>query len=135
MNLSRPVQRPASETIIALIDVVFFLLVFAMLSGRMDASAPFELSPPIALTGDELGGGGITLAIGTNGELALDGIQAERTAAVDAIAQRIGRDGRQTLVRINADAETTLRNVLPLVSELEAVGAENVVFVVTPERP
>ena len=43
MKLSRPKRDQQSETIIALIDVVFFLLVFFMLIGRMDATAPFDV--------------------------------------------------------------------------------------------
>ena len=42
MKLARPTRAQHSETIIALIDVVFFLLVFFMLIGRMDATAPFD---------------------------------------------------------------------------------------------
>ena len=53
MKLSRPPARQPPETIVALIDVVFFLLVFFMLIGRMDATAPFDVSPPTAATGCE----------------------------------------------------------------------------------
>ena len=33
------------DPLVSLIDVVFFLLVFFMLVGRMDATAPFDVSP------------------------------------------------------------------------------------------
>ena len=46
MKLARPARAAHSETIVALIDVVFFLLVFFMLIGRMDATAPFDVLPP-----------------------------------------------------------------------------------------
>ena len=38
-----------------------------------------------------------------------------------------------TLVRINAHRDTELRHVLPLVNEIEQLGAQDVVLVVTPE--
>ena len=54
MRLSRPLKRRPPETIVALVDVVFFLLVFALLIGRMDATAPFNVTPPQAQTGTDM---------------------------------------------------------------------------------
>ena len=67
MKLTRPVRRAMPETIIALIDVVFFLLVFFMLIGRMDATSPFEVLPPITTTGTDMPAGGATVSIGPTG--------------------------------------------------------------------
>lgn len=132
MRLARPARRPAGETIIALIDVVFFLLVFAMLAGRMDATAPFEMAPPLALTGDDLASGGITLAVGPDGRIALDGDETDASGAIAGIAEALAAGGADTLLRINAHRDAALRDVLPLLGQLEAAGATNVVFVVTP---
>jgi len=132
MKLSRPPARQPPETIIALIDVVFFLLVFFMLIGRMDATAPFEVSPPVAATGADMPSGGITLAVAPTGELALDGTRIERGALDQVLADRLDQ-APDTLVRLNAHRDTELRHVLPLVSRIEALGARDVVLVVTPE--
>ena len=132
MKLSRPPARQPPETIVALIDVVFFLLVFFMLIGRMDATAPFEVSPPTAATGADMPSGGITVSISENGDLAIDGIQIGTDLLAEALSPRL-RDAPDTLVRINAHRHTELRHVLPLVSRIEAMGAQDVVLVVTPE--
>ena len=58
MKLARGRRRESPETIIPLIDVVFFLLIFFMLIGRMDATAPFDVTPAIAQTGQDMPGGG-----------------------------------------------------------------------------
>ena len=50
-RLARPTDRRPPETLVALVDVVFFLLVFALLAGRMDATAPFDVAPPIGAHG------------------------------------------------------------------------------------
>lgn len=132
MKLARRQNRPMPETIVALIDVVFFLLVFFMLVGRMDATSPFEVTPPRALAGSDMPGGGATLAISATGALALDG---QEMSAADAMAR--ARDLLQAdpalLVRINAHKDTALRHILPHVTALEALGVRDVVFVVTPE--
>jgi len=131
MRLKRPQNRPMPETIIALIDVVFFLLVFFMLIGRMDATAPFDVTPAFATTGADMPAGGATLSIGIDGELALDGVAMSRTDALTALEARL-RSDPSLLVRINAHKEARLRHILPLTAEIENIGANDVVLVVTP---
>ena len=132
MKLSRPVTKQPPETIVALIDVVFFLLVFFMLIGRMDATAPFDVSPPTATTGADMPSGGITVSVSAEGDLAVDGIAVDDSALDSRVEERLASTS-ETLVRINAHRDTELRHVLPLVTRLEALGARDVVLVVTPE--
>lgn len=133
MKLARPVRKQPPETIVALIDVVFFLLVFFMLIGRMDATAPFDVSPPTAETGADMPSGGITVSVSANGALAVDGSAVTDEDLNRTVATRLG-DTSETLVRINAHRDAELRHVLPLVTRIEALGAQDVVLVVTPER-
>lgn len=133
MRLKRPIVRQPSETIVSLIDVVFFLLVFFMLIGRMDATAPFEVTPPTAGTGADMPSGGLTLSVGAEGQLALDGVPVDRLGLEADIRSALAHHDA-TLVRINAHREAELRHVLPLVGQIEALGAADVVLVVTPER-
>ncbi|GAA6178449.1 ExbD/TolR family protein [Sulfitobacter pacificus] len=132
MRLTRPAQRQAPETIIALIDVVFFLLVFFMLIGRMDATAPFDVTPPIAATGTDMPAGGVTLSVSATGDTAVDG--APTDAPLDLLLERIAQNP-ETLVRINAHHAAELRHILPVIAALEAAGAREVALVVTPANP
>jgi biopolymer transport protein ExbD len=133
MKLRRPRQQTHSETIVALIDVVFFLLVFFMMTGRMDATAPFAVMPPVGDTGSEMPSGGVTISVDSTGELALDGFRLT-TAEMDAkVADRLA-ETPDLLIRVNADRSTALRFVLPVVSRLEELGARDVVLVVTTDR-
>ncbi|WP_299439921.1 biopolymer transporter ExbD [uncultured Rhodospira sp.] len=135
IRLHRPAPRPRPDTIVALIDVVFFLLVFFMLVGRMDATAPFEVRPPVAGVGEPLPGGGLTVSLGQAGQLALDGRPiASREALLAALRPRAG-GGDPPKVRINAHASVPLRELLPLVTALEGIGLTSVVLVVTPTPP
>lgn len=131
MKLNRTARSPHSETIIALIDVVFFLLVFFMLIGRMDATAPFEVSPPTASSGTDMPAGGLTLAVGRDGALALDSIPIDLAALEPALIAALERDSDLRL-RVNAHRDAELRHVLPLVGLAEASGVRDVVLVVTP---
>ncbi len=134
MKLNRPARRQHPETIVALIDVVFFLLVFFMLIGRMDATSPFEVLPPVAQTGADMPAGGLTLSIGADGRLALEGVEISRADLDRAIRARLA-ENPATLLRVNAHKDAELRHVLPLVGALEQMGARDVVLVVTPTPP
>ncbi len=134
MKLRRPQRMAERETVVALIDVTFFLLIFFMLIGRLDATAPFAVVPPLGVTGTDLPAGGITLSVAPDGTLALDGSPIDAAALDKAVTARITRNP-QTLIRINADKTTELRIVLGLITEFEDLGARDVSLVVTPEAP
>lgn len=131
MKLSRPRRRAQPETITALIDVVFFLLVFFMLIGRMDATAPFEVLPAVSDTGTDMPGGGITVSLAADESVALDGRELNQAELEAALQARLEAEpGR--LLRINAHKDASLDLVLPIAAVAEAAGARNIVLVVTP---
>ena len=133
MRLRRADHRPPAEPIIALVDVVFFLLVFFLLVARFDASAPFEVVPPIAVSGQDMPGGGVTLSVARDGALAVNGdaVGDDWLAQIEAAA---ARDAAR-LIRINAHRDVAMRHLMPLVSALEAAALGEVVIVVTPSGP
>lgn len=134
MKLARAPRRTPPESIIPLIDVVFFLLVFFMLIGRMDATAPFEVTPALAVTGQDMPGGGTTLSIGAAGQIALYGAALDKAGALAALKESVAAEPTR-LIRVNAHQDTPLSQVLPLVAAVEAMGARDVVLVVTPQSP
>lgn len=128
--LERPPKPRMTEPVIVLVDVVFFLLVFFMLISRLDATAPFEVAPPIAVTGSDMPGGGVTVSIAVDGALAVDGVSVAEDDWLQK-AQSITADDR-TLIRVNSHADAELRHVLPVLAALEKAGLGEVVVVVTP---
>lgn len=131
MKLARRPPPQHGETIVALIDVVFFLLVFFMLVGRMDANAPFDVIPPVAASGSDMPAGGATLSVAADGTLAFDGRAVTRGELDAALTARLAEEPDLRL-RLNAHKEAELRHVLPLVGAAEAIGVRDVVLVVTP---
>lgn len=134
MKLTRPARREQSETIIALIDVVFFLLVFFMLIGRMDATAPFDVVPPVAQSGTDMPAGGATVSVSQTGDLALDGTSVSQPELYTTLTRMLDQNP-DLRVRVNAHRDAELRYVLPLVAKTEALGVHDVVLVVTPAPP
>ena len=132
MKLRRPVRVPPAEPIIALVDVVFFLLVFFMLVARLDATAPFAVAPPVAVTGTDMPGGGVTVSVGRDGALALDGVAVERDGLAEAVSGRLAATGAD-LVRLNADRDGDLGSVMALLALLDGTVPARIVLVVTPD--
>ena len=133
MKLSRFQRARYHDNILPLVDVVFFLLVFFMLMARMDATAPFDVTPAFAVSGRSLPGGGTTVSVSADGRLALDGRPMSAEAAVESVSQRIA-DTPDLLVRLNVHRDAPLRFVVPLTQRLRLAGARDVVLVVTPEE-
>ena len=123
MRLTRPTPKRPPETIVALIDVVFFLLVFALLIGRMDATAPFRVTPPEAMNGADLPAGGLTASVSADGAVALNGQPMARNALLSA---------SHRLLEVTPGGQA-LRHVLPLVEDLKRLGGQNIVLVATPD--
>ena len=134
MKLRRPPARAPMETVVAMIDVVFFLLVFFLLIGRMDATSPFEVIPPLALTGTDLPGGGTMVTVGADGRKALDGTEMEAEALIAALRDRAAATP-DLAVRVNAHGAAALGVVLPLLARLEDLGLADVALVVSPDPP
>jgi biopolymer transport protein ExbD len=132
VKLRRRERQVLPETIVALIDVVFFLLVFFMLVGRLDATAPFAVTPPRSRAGADMPGGGTTATVAADGRLALDGHEMPLDVLLNGVERQLA-DDPDLLVRINGHRATELRHVLPLVAAIERLGARDVIFVVTPE--
>lgn len=131
MRLNRRYNRPVQEPILALIDVVFFLLVFFMLVARLDASAPFEVVPPNAKSGQDMPGGGVTLSIAQDGAMAINGTSVTQESWL-GVLKEAQTQGGETLVRINAHRAVALRHVLPVIETLEAAALGETILVVTP---
>lgn len=131
MRLNRRYNRPVQEPILALIDVVFFLLVFFMLVARLDASAPFEVLPPNAKSGQDMPGGGVTLSIAQDGAMAINGTSVTQESWL-GVLKEAQTQGGETLVRINAHRAVALRHVLPVIETLEAAALGETILVVTP---
>jgi biopolymer transport protein ExbD len=134
MRLRRPASRAPVETIVAMIDVVFFLLVFFMLIGRLDATAPFEVLPPLALSGSDMPAGGAIISVAADGRHALDGVELAPSVIFETLAARAETEPMLP-VRINGHQSAPLGLILPLIAQLEEAGLLDVGIVVSPNPP
>jgi biopolymer transport protein ExbD len=123
MQFSAPRRRRPLEPIVPMINVVFLLLIFFLMSAQIAPPAPFDVILP------ESGAGGRaapadTLYMDGEGRLAFNAARGE--AVLDALAARATPDAP---LQIRADAGLEARALARLLPEMAARGVERVEIV------
>jgi biopolymer transport protein ExbD len=124
-----PPRRPRDDDarVLPLINVVFLLLIFFMVAGRLTASDLFQIEPPAAERGGELQRAEPTVLLAADGRLALDGTEV---ALADLTVQL--RDRALARVRLKADAGTQATRVVEVMRALHAAGIGTVRLLTVP---
>lgn len=121
MRFAATRRRERRESIVPMINVVFLLLIFLMLTAEMAPAPPLEISPPEAAAPAErpgewvlhLGADG-TLALGTRrGEAALAAVPAGAVVQLRADAHLPAAELAALLPRLGHAAEVRLVTVAP----------------------
>ena len=132
MRFEPPRPRNDEERILTLINVVFLLLIFFMLTGRLAASDPFEIAPPRSAVEGPAAIEDMLVLVGADGRLALDGEILEETALKAAVAERLSENG-DARVRLKADGRAGATDVVAVMELLRAAGVERLKLLTVPE--
>lgn len=125
MRLPDPAPtRPAGENIIPLINVVFLLLIFFMLTGSLGDSDLFRVRPPASVSTATPQPRPLQLLIGPGGRLALDGRRVTLANLAEAVAGH-ARDGAPP-IRIKADRHLAVSKLMPVLKTLSGAGIDRV---------
>lgn len=132
MRFEPPRPRNEAERVLPLINVVFLLLIFFMLAGRIAASDPFEVAPPRSASEGAVQRHDMLVLIDAEGRLALDGEIMTKAALQEAVADHTaGR--RQVRVRVKADGRAEAAGVVALMHTLRESGVERLKLLTVPE--
>lgn len=125
-SLPRPERRSRGISILPLINVVFLLLIFIVLSGVIASPDPFELLPVQASAGEEVDAAGSDATVYVSGSGALRFRElSDETAIVALITQLAGNDAMETLT-LRADAAVPAVRIVKLVESLRATGMSRI---------
>jgi len=134
MRFEPPRPRNDEERILPLINVVFLLLIFFMLAGRLAASDPFEIAPPRSASEGPAASQDLLVLVGADGRLALDGEVLDEAALEAAVAERLG-ENTDTRVRLKADGRAEATDVVAVMELLRGAGVERLKLLTVPEGP
>lgn len=111
--------------ILPLINVVFLLLVFFMVAGHIAASDLFPVHPPSSESGKPSVTSDVTILLGADGRLAVDGV-AVATADLAAAVTAVLASSPDVAVRLKADAAVEAIQAVRVLDELRLAGVKRV---------
>lgn len=123
MQFKHPPHRRRAESVVPMINVVFLLLIFFMMSARIAPAPPFDLTLPAAVQDGALNED-VTLYLSREGEISVQGQSGE--AAWEILR---GVDPAQDLT-LRADAELPAPVLAKTLSALSDIGFSDVVLAV-----
>lgn len=124
MRLSaRPRRRDDDESnLIPLINVVFLLLIFFMLAGRLARPDPADLTPPESGSAETVTAGW-ALLIDAAGQFTVDG-EPLAAAGLEAWLQTRLSDPATGPLQVKADARLEATQLITVLERLRAAGVE-----------
>ena len=126
---SRP--KGSEERTLPLVNVVFLLLIFFMLSGQLAAVDPFQTVPPQSASEGQTPPRQFVVHLGADGRLAVDGEIMNEIALGRVLAQH----GGSPAVRLKADGRVDAVRTVAVMEVLRSAGIEKVDLLTVPERP
>jgi len=125
MELHEPKRIPMRLDMAPLIDVVFLLLVFFMLTSSMQPRQALELSLPESGASNELDNKALRVAIDKNGALSLNG----ELTSLDTISAEIDsrlKGSSQKTVTLATDSTTSVQTMVSVMDQIKKGGATDV---------
>ncbi|MDF1792897.1 MAG: biopolymer transporter ExbD [Thalassobaculaceae bacterium] len=133
MRLARKRPRNEDDRILPLINVVFLLLIFFMLAGRLAATDPFRIDPPQSVSAGPVTIEDLLVQVGAEGRLALNGEEMGEMALVAAVSARVG-EGTPGTVRLKADGRVEATRVVAIMELLREAGIDKLQLLTLPAR-
>ena len=127
MRLPFRQQEEAPDTILPLLNVVFLLLIFFIMTGALHAVDYFNVNPPSSSSEMQGSLDDTIILIGSDGRIAIDNKEVDaadlQLAMLDKLAANAG-----VLVRIKADGRADAARVVEIMELIEAVGVRRVML-------
>ena len=131
MRFQPPRPKSDDERILPLINVVFLLLIFFMLAGKLATINPIEVTPPRSTSEGALDTRELVIVIGANGDLAFDGERIDLASLEETVAKRLIGD-TNLQVWLKADSGTDSVQVITIMEILREVGVERLKLLTIP---
>ena len=123
MRFTAPRRRQAPESVVPMINVVFLLLIFFMMSATIMPAPPFDLTLPQTQSQGDVTGD-LTLYLSADGSAAFDGLLGD--AAWEGLAAR----ATDAPLTIRADAGLATSALAQTLARLAEIGQAEVELVI-----
>ncbi|MCB1863069.1 MAG: biopolymer transporter ExbD [Gammaproteobacteria bacterium] len=128
----------SDDQLIPLINVVFLMLIFFMVIGRIGPADRLQVTPPASRSQLPASEQGVTILIARDGSLAIDETPVALATLVPRLQAALDRAelkwGSPAELRIKADAALTAGQLAPLLSQLRESGRTKVRLLTWPGK-
>lgn len=125
MRLRPPsAKRQGEDGILPLINVVFLLLIFLLIAGRLTGPDAFKVTPPASISEAPGAVQDLTVVVAADGALGFRGARIEEAALLAALRAELQQPAAPP-VRIKADGTADAAAVVALAGRLRAAGARD----------
>ncbi len=124
MILEESKKPQETENILPLINVVFLLLIFFVLSGVVTRPELFEVSPPESISDQELDQEPIQILLSKDGKLA-HGEESITTQQFQRLISHAKQNYSNTLLQIKADQGVEMQKIFEIMEIIKAARYEN----------
>lgn len=134
MRLRTDSDRGYKEpSVVPLVNIVFLLLIFFMLLGRITSPEVLDIQPPASTSGDQIDSRrDILILVSNDGRLALNDDEMEQDLLLSAVTKLLDEEPA-TRVRIKADAGLDAVTLIRLMERLKDAGVKRLLLLT--ERP
>ncbi|MCP5056322.1 MAG: biopolymer transporter ExbD [bacterium] len=120
-------SEPADESMIPLVNVVFLLLIFFVLTGTLTPPDPLSVLPPESASGASVTHDAVVVLLSADGRVAIRGEEIPLDALASEVEERLA-DELSLGVQLEADRGASSRMLLDVLDSLREIGIERVVI-------
>lgn len=126
-------ERHMDLTVLPMVNVVFLLLIFFMLVGRVGPKEELEISPPLSESGQMESGRPVRVEINQSGAIAFNGKIIDTTELIVVITDLLRQDP-STQLQLKADAGLDANSLIRIMETLRLIGVAKLTLVTEREH-
>ncbi len=127
MEFSTPQRRPRGESVVPMINVVFLLLIFFLMTSQIAPPEPLEVDPPVAKKSKDTEAH-LTIFMDKTGSLAFRDFRGDA-----AVEQALKAAGAAKSLQLRADADLDAQKLARVLKTLSGNALQNIELVVVPQ--
>ncbi|MFY2823523.1 ExbD/TolR family protein [Ruegeria sp. MALMAid1280] len=127
MDFSDQPRKPRAESIVPMINVVFLLLIFFLMTSNLAEPEPFEVTPPRS-SSEIVPEVERMLYVDKTGRMSFEGAEG-----ANALANLAATSKTDSIIQIRADGELEAKAMARLLSDLAKAGLGKIDLMVSPQ--
>lgn len=124
MDFPRTQRKPITVSLVPMIDVSIFLLIFFMLAGTVEKFEIIPVTPPVAQSGKLVDEGHIVILLGAHAEI----IMNDEIVPIEKMQAQLApelKSNPHKVVTVKADATVPANRAIEVMDAIKAAGGKN----------